>query len=236
MERVVFHGDHVIHVGLVMREGKLPHLHRHESVGETMRVLQSHRCARLARTRELGCARGLHTHHARRGREELHRGGNARAQSTSAHWHEHQSDVRHVGHDLETRGPLAGDDRGVVVGRDEGESLIARHFHGAVHPVRGGGAGQLNARAEPLGSRALGGGNRSGHHHHGRCAEQARRERHGLRVVTRGWRDDPARELFRGEAREVSVRASELESPAALEHLGLEPDVRRAGDHVGRWQ
>ena len=83
------------------------------------------------------------------------------------------------GRDLEPDGPLAGDDGGVVEGRDHRQALAPGDLHRLLVAVPRRAAGQHDLAAQPLDAALLGRRDGLRHHYHGAQAEQPRRISHG---------------------------------------------------------
>jgi hypothetical protein len=188
-ERAVVDGDHVVEVRPVVGPRHVPDAHAEQAVGQPLGVGHRDRRAGRARARQLGRARRLDAHDARVRRQQLHRRRHPRAQPAAPHRHEHEPHVGAVLGDLEPDGPLPRHDVRVVERRHEHRAGVGDDRVGPRGALGARAAGELDARAQPLGAAALGVGGVDGHHHRGRHAEQPRGQRHRLRVVPRRRRD-----------------------------------------------
>jgi hypothetical protein len=130
--------------------------------------------------------------------------------------------ARVLAQDLHGDRALPRDHLGIVVRMHEAQAApAAERARVSVGLVVGvpaqddGGAARLDRRDLDL---------RRGHRHHdGRAAaEPLRGERHALRVVARGSRDDPALQRRRRQLRHLVVGAAQLEGEHRLQVLALE--------------
>ncbi len=157
----------------------------------------------------------------------LDRAGDTRRERPAADAHDDHVHVRQVVEDLETDGPLPGQDERVVERRHERQpplgldlvhasprfaDVLAKENHfGAVAAAR------VHLRADRAG----------GHHHHGMNAGLVSGQRHCLGVVPRRERDYSGRPLRVRQRPDLVKRPAHLERAGLLEmlRLGVDPPV-----------
>src|SRR5689334_13144214 len=122
----------------MVREWKLADLHRHETVGDTLRFGESNGVAGGARASQLRRTRWLDGDDSRRGGAQLDRCRDACAQAAPSDLYDDRSDMRRVRRDLESERTLAGDDRGIVVRRHERAAFGSGEFQRLLEAIAGG--------------------------------------------------------------------------------------------------
>ena len=198
--------------------------HRHP-VGEDSDLLQDHPLPRRQRRVQGRGVLGLDADDAGLRPQRLDVGGNAGDEAAASDFDEHRVErLALLTHDLPPHRALPGDDVLIVERRNEDHPAFGREpFRPLLRPVvrfpR-----EHHLRPEPFDRLHLDARCRFRHDDEGAHSQPARGERHALRVIAGGGRDDPLRAFRRGERRELVVGASNLEREYRLKVLALEPD------------
>ncbi len=227
-ERRLRHGDDPVALCRQDAEGDVARPAHGYAVGHRRQRRHRHRTPRGDRARVGRHRLRLHADDPHGGVEALHRHGDPRCQAPAADRDQDGPGLRALLDDLQAEGPLARHDVGVVERVDEDASGPRRDAQRLVERVLDRRAVQHHRRAVTAGRLHLRQRCPLRHHHGGGGAQQARGERHALRVVARARRHHAAGPLGSRQPGDPHIGPAYLERPGALQVLALEVD--RAAD------
>ena len=198
----------------------LPH---RDAVGEEPDLIEHDALARRDGAGHGGGVFRLDADHLDLGPQELGVDRDAGREPAAADRHEDRLDrLGMLAQDFHADRALAGDDIRVVIGMDEGQTLLGFELAGMAVGLVEALAMQHDAPAEAAHRLNLD-VRRGARHHDGRLdAELLCRQRHALRMIAGGGADHAALGLDRGETRDLVVGAAQLEREDGLQILVLE--------------